>query len=555
MRIFAALVLLLLTWFSGAEAQARVQPLETCIARIGPADDIRQTLENPAVFACNARQNVLGGGDFLTYLRFPAVSAVPDDPLVLRMTNVWQDHSRVHFLYADGSRETLAFTSADVARFTVIGAIWEFPVPYRSAALSGVAIENHGAINLRGVVIAPRIMPLSQAVGIKTMLVAVYSGFAGLALALIVYNIALWVAQRHRFQLHYCMMVSALVAYTFSSSGMIMLAFSGIDNNDRVKLNGLLLALCALAALNFIRSFFGPGVATSRVQAWARVSTVITLGAAVVFAIIAPIHARSLDRIYSVAMTAMLLTFLPILWNAWRQRSRYVWLFILAWAAPLVTSGLRVAHGFDLVGYSLWLDNGNIIALAVESLISSIMVTGRLRSLSQERDYAVAQEKTARRLANTDPLTGLLNRRAFLDLAIGRRARHCLLLIDIDHFKGVNDQLGHDAGDEVLIEVAAAIQHCRPARSLAVRLGGEEFALLMPVALREPVAERVLQSVRDYPMPQGIRVTVSIGQAEGSLASEEDWKRLYRQADAALYRAKSEGRDRVCASTDFRVVA
>ena len=153
-------------------------------------------------------------------------------------------------------------------------------------------------------------------------------------------------------------------------------------------------------------------------------------------------------------------------------------------------------------------------------------------------------------------MTGLLNRRAFLDRAIGRRTQQVLLLIDIDHFKSVNDRLGHEAGDRVLVAVAEAIRSSQPSRSLAVRLGGEEFAMLIPRSDASRFsAETLLAAVRAGTMPQGIRVTVSIGMSEGQLGTEGDWKRLYRLADAALYRAKADGRDRFCKATDFRSAA
>ena len=217
---------------------------------------------------------------------------------------------------------------------------------------------------------------------------------------------------------------------------------------------------------------------------------------------------------------------------------------------------MRAAHGFDLIDHSFVLDNGNLIALSVEALLSSLLVTARLRELSMERDHAVKGEQTARRLAATDPLTGLMNRRAFIDLAIGRTGTYRLMLIDIDHFKSVNDRLGHEAGDEVLRAVASVIQKCRPKDSLAVRLGGEEFALLIPrSAFAKCTPEMVLEAVRSEPMPQCSSVTVSIGYADGFVTTEDNWKRLYRLADAALYRAKADGRDRSCRATDFRAAA
>jgi diguanylate cyclase (GGDEF)-like protein len=89
-----------------------------------------------------------------------------------------------------------------------------------------------------------------------------------------------------------------------------------------------------------------------------------------------------------------------------------------------------------------------------------------------------------------------------------------------------------------------------------VRLGGEEFAVLVPRAyFAECNAENLLAAVRDLEMPIGFKVTVSIGFADGSVADEERWKRLYRLADSALYRAKSDGKDRTCRATDFRAAA
>jgi diguanylate cyclase (GGDEF)-like protein len=149
-----------------------------------------------------------------------------------------------------------------------------------------------------------------------------------------------------------------------------------------------------------------------------------------------------------------------------------------------------------------------------------------------------------RRLADTDPLTGLLNRRAFLHQAIGRTGEQLLLIVDLDHFKRVNETLGHDGGDEVLRVFARMLRTSVPQGTLVARIGGEEFAILAPSDTPvEP--ESVLARLRQMRMPFDIQVTASIGTCRGTLASEVDWKALYRVADAALFDAKSAGRDRV----------
>jgi diguanylate cyclase (GGDEF)-like protein len=126
-----------------------------------------------------------------------------------------------------------------------------------------------------------------------------------------------------------------------------------------------------------------------------------------------------------------------------------------------------------------------------------------------------------------------------------------VVAFDLDHFKSINDRYTHAAGDSVLREAANVLRaHCRSS-DLAARIGGEEFVLLLPGADRKAayaVAERVRAEVatREFAaLARGVRVTLSAGVAvdAGHGCAEE----LLRAADAALYRAKGEGRDRVCA--------
>lgn len=513
-------------------------------------------MDQPGRFDCRTRQNKMGPGDYLVDARFAPQVSEPADPLVFRFASVWQHSARIRLVYADGVVESRAYTSADASRHLTIGAIFEFPVPVRKAALERVLVETHGSANVRGILLNAHLMTQAESSALQLRLVAIYAAFGGLTMALLIYNLSLWMALRHDFQLLYCLMVAVLGGYTFTSSGALALAVPAIDNNVRLAINIVLLALSGAAALQFIRSFFEPAVFGPWLRKAIVVTSVSAFASAVLYALFAPRLIGVFDRLYFYSMTAMLLMVVPILVNAWRRKSRYFWLFILAWGAPILASAARAAHGFGFIEYSFWLDNGNTMAMALEAMLSALMVTARVRELSLERDNARAGEQVARRLAATDPLTGLLNRRAFIDMAIGRKSRHRLMLIDIDHFKRVNDTFGHDAGDEVLREVAVAIQRVRPAKSLAVRLGGEEFALLIPRShFAHCSADDVLRAVREHAMPQGANVTVSVGYADGVLATEEDWKRLYRVADAALYRAKSDGRDRACRATDFRVAA
>jgi diguanylate cyclase (GGDEF)-like protein len=165
-------------------------------------------------------------------------------------------------------------------------------------------------------------------------------------------------------------------------------------------------------------------------------------------------------------------------------------------------------------------------------------------------------EAELRHLAMFDPLTQVLNRRAFVGLAereLGRAAREgrpfAALMLDIDRFKGVNDRFGHQAGDRVLADFAARVKACARASDLVCRYGGEEFCVLLPatgLAEARTVAERMRAAIAASPMG-GLTepVTVSIG----AVACPGAWSldALLGRADAALYAAKGTGRNRVVA--------
>lgn len=158
------------------------------------------------------------------------------------------------------------------------------------------------------------------------------------------------------------------------------------------------------------------------------------------------------------------------------------------------------------------------------------------------------------RLAETDPLTGLLNRRAFfhrLNALMGQSPRNnnfSALLLDIDHFKRVNDQHGHDVGDVVIKVVAENLQY---SSGIAARLGGEEFAIVLPgasssnaVAHAERLRQRIAQE-RFNTTGAAFQITCSIGVSEYQKGDCVD--DLLKRADLSLYRAKSSGRNCVMA--------
>ena len=201
-------------------------------------------------------------------------------------------------------------------------------------------------------------------------------------------------------------------------------------------------------------------------------------------------------------------------------------------------------------------------AVAALVLALSAAVVGLLyRRVRQTHRQLVANQKLLRVQSERDPLTNLANRRHFLSVMQAEQARGgadagfdgALLLVDIDHFKHVNDGFGHAAGDIVLCEVARRLNEAVRGDDLVVRWGGEEFlvlALKVPAAQAEQMAARILAVIGEKPVVvQGVpvQVTVSIGYARFPLPPDVlpiAWERAINLADMALYTAKNQGRNR-----------
>jgi diguanylate cyclase (GGDEF)-like protein len=217
---------------------------------------------------------------------------------------------------------------------------------------------------------------------------------------------------------------------------------------------------------------------------------------------------------------------------------------------PILLGGLLRPHDAAFAG-SIW-----VTVFSIELVLYAVATVFVIFMLVSER--VVTAHKTA---ASTDPLTGMFNRRGFAEATsrvIEREANAgrpvTVLIFDLDHFKSINDRFGHSAGDEILKLFATVVLSTLRITDLSGRVGGEEFAALLPCPLEEGViaAERVREAFADsgIVVEDGpVDTTVSIGVAGGPAGTELEV--LLAAADSALYQAKRNGRNRVEAAVEL----
>jgi diguanylate cyclase (GGDEF)-like protein len=215
----------------------------------------------------------------------------------------------------------------------------------------------------------------------------------------------------------------------------------------------------------------------------------------------------------------------------------------LMWSVPFPFGALPMRPG--------WLGAFNLLMFAHTLLLTVLIV-----AMSKER-----LEFDQRTKAHTDPLTGSLNRRAFMWRGERMLQRHayeraplCLLFLDLDHFKSLNDRLGHSGGDDVLTSFVDLVNACIRPTDYLFRIGGEEFCCLLPHTTTEQahrVAERVRHRFEMLTMPVAgtpVKATASLGIASTDAFGYE-LDTLMRRADTAVYAAKRAGRNRVVVAT------
>ena len=543
-QVCVSIALCLAVLMTAAPASAYVTPLHPCIAKVRAGDTVLEILRNLKRFDCNPSQSEYEAGDY-----WVKMAVTPDDQStelrpILRIASLWDDGFSLTAVHSDGSISE--YTAARIAELKAmrLGPSIMVPLDAQKPPVIMLVAKVKNSQVIHGVLFAPQLSDPGGAMNTEMALGVLYAGFGGLCLAMLVYTLALWRAMRQRFLIAYCAMVLAMAIYAFFTTGAVHYVIDGITGGERLRITTSLLAIAASTTLIFVRHFFAATV----IPAWLVKVTYVQAAAmsifAVVYSILAPNFIHLLDAIYMASFAPIPFLMAAYIHTSWKQKDPFLRYFLVAWSIPLIAVIARILHGVGILPYHMLIENSTLIAFAFEALVNSLAVGRRVWLLAQARDNAKSAEAIAKTMADTDPLTGLLNRRAFLRKLLERDSHWTLILVDIDHFKRVNDSLGHAGGDDAITGIAGVLRKYTPEGAMVARMGGEEFAISYPADLPlTPDPDRLLADIRLMSLPQGYRITASIGIAARAVVNEHDWKILYRAADMALYKAKSSGRD------------
>ncbi len=404
--------------------------------------------------------------------------------------------------------------------------------------------------------------------------------YYGIVLALLIYNLVLWLMLRDSSYFWYVLHITAfgLVLFTLNGYGFEYLWPQWPWMADAAVPLSICLALISMQL--FARSYL------ELQQRWPT-GNAISLGISAFFGVLAVISTQVEYHVVTpLASKAVLLGVLWIIVSAivmLRRGYKPAQLFLLAWALFLIGTTMFTLLAFGLVPRNFWTLNGVQIGSAMEMLLLSLALGSRYASLRVENIRIVVEtnEQLERRMVDRtkqlrttmaqlgeanvqlreyserDPLTGVYNRRHFresFEQALLARQDSgkplALLLLDLDHFKKINDRYGHLAGDDCLRHAARCMEEVTATRGgLVARFGGEEFVAVLPDTNAQEalqVAEAIRLRIQQTPVASrehGIQMSTSIGVHTLEASRETAPEEVIRIADEALYRAKDDGRN------------
>jgi diguanylate cyclase (GGDEF)-like protein len=455
-----------------------------------------------------------------------------------------------HAIDANGTVRSLRHSEAE-AETVASGPVFRLPLPAITADTRLLLVQ----------IAAPHSVPLLTEARIahdpatadwpqiNMMLLAFVMGMLVLPL---LFDVSFFMVLRERFVVLHAAMVVAMMIYVLTAGGLAS-AFVNVPIPVMAVLGPLSYAMGAGLSGLFLITFLERG-------AQSRMMRRITLTTAWFTMLVPGFFALQLDATQPFDDVGYFVTFLPYIvvisaavLEAVLRGSRSARFIALAWLPIIIASIERLLRGLGWHVGPPSLDQMIYLAVGIEVAVISLAIADRFLALRRERDAALTEARMLEQISTRDSLTGLMNRRAIearFDELLAQ-GFDTFALVDLDRFKAINDLHGHQVGDAALIACAGAIRATGDRDAVAVRLGGEEFVVLLrgqrtlerAEALRQAIPMRIAKEVPGLELP----VTASMGVVMLDDAGHHKmaFAEFYARADALMYEAKASGRNRL----------
>ncbi|TMM48385.1 GGDEF domain-containing protein [Qipengyuania marisflavi] len=539
----------LLLWLGAASAHARTNAIEVapkCHLFTGDSATLDGALKSPSNWDCSAE-----GWDSrlpIAWLSFDMRGFTKTEPAFDFRAHMAKLRSvTLTAIDADGERRSIVHQPEDLS-YTETGPFYTVTLPeIRDDTVQLIArIDRaHNILSLSG----SRVSSDETMQVWSTGSVALTALVMGLLIVALVLDLAAYMILRQRFALMHACIIVGMLGFLAVSSGLVSLVSDA--RTDRLWVFGTLCCVFSVASSSvFARDLIEKGMLPLQLRKALLVSAVWSFTVSGFFGL--QLHAT-----HAFDNSAYFISFLPVIaiyaisvFQALIRGSIAARYLAFGWAAVILAVVERIARGMGLYVGPSELDQLLHLAVGIEVLIVALGVGHRFLQIKRERDQALQAADVMEQLVLQDPLTGVMNRRG-----LEPEFDHLLeqgftiwALIDLDNFKSVNDEFGHQIGDEVLKATALAL--CPDENTLVVRIGGEEFILLLRGAnaveraerRRRAITNRVMTAVPVLDRP----VTASMGIVDIENVAKEvniDFTIVYSRVDQLLYRAKEQGRN------------
>lgn len=539
------LVALLSGLFGMPAAAAPIAASQTCHASASAGERIADLDHATQRWICSATSYEVRPDSQL--LRFRLDSAAPRARSLVTHASPFAAIT-IRVVDAGGIVSTARYATAD-ARHLVAGPMMVLPLPQTRSAPREVIVRIDKPWN-KVISSEARLDSTEEGTGWDMGVVVTMAVICGMLIVPLLLNFGFYIVLRREFVLWHIAMVGLMLVQSVFGTGFVHI-FANPDAATEISINSLCYGAVAGSGLMFVVTFLEPTALPGSLRRLLITCAPLVMAGGVFtalqFDVLRPWSALG---IY-IAVSAAICLIVGALVTAWRRGSKLVIFLIVGWAPTLLVGVYRI--GSYLLPGSRPTESVVLFqfALAAEVLANSLGIVIRFLELRRERDLAHARAIELEGVAGRDALTGLWNRhsieRRFNDLF--RLGYRTMAVIDLDHFKRINDRHGHAVGDEVLKVVAATL--AEDPEACAIRMGGEEFLMLLRgpgSAERAERCRRALSTRIAAAVPGlGHVVTASMGLVEHDLAGmlDVEFPVLYSQCDRLLYEAKRLGRNRM----------